>query len=339
MSSVQAELIFLYLYLKFFMIQKQSQKKIDSLKNNKKLRVFLFFLTMSFLFWMLIKLSEEYIADVRIEVNYIDIPAKKLLQSEPLQEIILTLKTRGFILLRHKIKEKKINYSLKDIKHKRNSIYFSETSSNINSIQAQFSAETDLLKIKPDTLYFDFGKKFSKKVKVVSDINLHFKSGFNLVNDIVFKPDFITISGPKGIIDSILEIKTKSIDIEKITESFEKSILLIVPDEKVSLSVNHIVITGKVDKFTEGTFMMPFEVINVPKASIISTYPKEVKIVFQVALSDYNKIVPESFKVICDFKESQDNSLDHLMPKIIEQPEMITSVKIIPNKIEYLIKK
>ncbi len=321
------------------MMQNQSQNKIDSLKNNKKLRVFLFFLTMSFLFWMLIKLSEEYIEDVKIEVNYIDLPAKKLLQSEPLNEITLTLKTRGFKLLRHKIKEKKLNYSLKEIKHLKNSVYFSETSSNINALQAQFSAETDLLKIKPDTLYFDFGKKFSKKVKVISDINLHFKSGFNLVNEIVFKPDYITISGPKGIIDSISEVKTEAVDIEKITESFEKNIPLIIPDKKVSLSVDHIVITGKVDKFTEGIFTMPFEVINVPKTSIISTYPKEVKIVFQVALSDYNKVVPESFKVICDFKDSQNNQLDHLMPKIIEQPDIITSVKIVPNKIEYLIKK
>lgn len=321
------------------MKQNQSKKTIDSLKNNKKLRMFFLFLIMSFLFWMLIKLSEEYIADVKIEVNYIDQPNKKLLQSEPQNEITLTLKATGFNLLKHRIKEKKFNYSLKDVKHKKSSVYYSETGSNINFIQAQFSAEYNLLNVKPDTLYFDFGKKFSKKVKVISDINLEFKSGFNLVNATVFTPEFITISGPKGIIDSIEEIKMETTIINKIDKSFEKSIPLIVPDEKVSLSVDQVLFKAKVDKFTEGTFMIPFEVINVPKTSIISAYPKEVRVVFKVALSDYNNVVPESFKVICDFRESQNNNLEYLMPKIIKQPEIITSVKIVPNKIEYLIKK
>lgn len=317
----------------------QPQNKIDSFKNNKKLRMFLLFLTMSFLFWMLIKLSEEYIADVVVEVTYIDLPNKKLLQSEPDNKITLTLKDRGFNLLKNRIKNKKINYSLKDINHKKSSIYFSETNLNINFIQAQFSAETVLLKIKPDTLYFDFGKKFSRKVKVISDINLQFKSGFNLVNSTIITPEYITISGPKGIIDSIDMVRTEDIFIDKIAQSFEKKIPLVVPDKKVSLSVDHVILKAKVDKFTEGSFIIPFEVINVPKTSIISTYPKEIKIVYKVALSDYNKVIPESFKVICDFRESQNNKLDYLIPKIIEQSDMITSVKIVPNKIEYLIKK
>ncbi len=317
----------------------QSQNKIDSLKSKKKLRIFLLFLTISFLFWMLIKLSEEYIADVKIKANYIDLPNKKLLQNEPDHEIILTLKTTGFNLLRYRITEKNITYSLKDIIHIKNSIYYSKTSSNINFIQAQYSAKISLLKIKPDTLFFNFSKKFSKKVKVEPEINLQFKSGYNLVNKSVITPEFITISGPKGIIDSIDEVKTEVVDIENIAESFEKNIPLIVPVEKVSLSEDHVIFKAKVDKYTEGTFSMPFEVINVPRTSIISTYPKEVKIVFKVALSDYNKVVSESFKVICDFKESQNNNLDYLIPKIVEQPDMITSVKIVPNKIEYLIKK
>ena len=43
-----------------------------------------------------------------------------------------------------------------------------------------------------------------------------------------------------------------------------------------------------------------FEVINLPRNVIISTYPKEVKVVYQVALKDYNKIPENSFRVHCD---------------------------------------
>jgi hypothetical protein len=72
---------------------------------------------------------------------------------------------------------------------------------------------------------------------------------------------------------------------------------------------------------------------------LISTYPKEVKVVFQVALSDYNKISENSFKIQCDYKHTEDNNLEYLIPKIVEKPDILFDVKVIPNKIEYLIKK
>ena len=54
----------------------------DSLKNNKKLRVFLLFLFLSILFWSLIKLSKEYIAEVEFDLVYSDVPNNKLIQAE-----------------------------------------------------------------------------------------------------------------------------------------------------------------------------------------------------------------------------------------------------------------
>jgi hypothetical protein len=72
---------------------------------------------------------------------------------------------------------------------------------------------------------------------------------------------------------------------------------------------------------------------------IISTYPKEVKVVYQVALTDFNKIPENGFRVQCDYKQTEDNGLDYLIPKIVDKPEIIHDVKIVPNKIEFLIKK
>jgi len=80
-------------------------------------------------------------------------------------------------------------------------------------------------------------------------------------------------------------------------------------------------------------------VINLPRNVIISTYPKEVKVVYQVALKDYNKVPENSFRVQCDYKQTQDNGLDYLIPKLVDMPEIISDVKIVPNKIEFLLKK
>jgi len=148
----------------------------------------------------------------------------------------------------------------------------------------------------------------------------------------------VSISGPEGVLDSITEIKTKALKISDIFKSFEKKVPLVVP-ENLTVKPTEIIIKAKVDKFTQGSFILPVEVINVPRSVLITTYPKEVEVVYTVPFSDYNMIVPESFKVICDYKEAQQHDLEYLLPKLTDKPNMVSSVRIVPNKIDYLIKK
>ncbi len=321
------------------MQNKKSADNINSIKNNKKLRIFLLFLMLSFLFWMLIKLSKNYIADVEFNLTYTEIPQNKLLQNEPDKKIKLTINTIGFKLLGYALKKGNLNYSLSEITRKKGSEYYSLTKSNINFLQSQLSAETVVLNIIPDTLNFDFGVKKSKKIKIIPNISLEFKPGFNLIKNYIITPENITISGPTKIVDSINEINTEEIVWKDVSESFENKIKLIVPHEAISLSTNEISIKGKVEKITQGSFNLSFKVVNLPKNYIISTYPKEVKIIYQVALNDYNKISENSFKIQCDYKQTEENNLDYLIPVIVEKPEILFDVKIVPNKIEFLIKK
>ena len=315
------------------------QKIAEAKKNQKKLRIFLIFLVLSILFWSLIKLSKEYISDVEFELVYSDIPQNKLIQNEPEEKVKLTLKTIGFKLLNYGFKKRVLDYSLTEIQRKGGSLYFSETRSNTNYLQAQLSAETVVLNIEPDTLFFDLGVKRSKKVPIISQVEFEFKTGFNFVGNFELGPNEVSVSGPEKVIDTINEVYTVPFVLKDIAESFEQEVELQAPNDVVVLSDQTVIVKGVVDKITDGSYNLPFEVINLPRNVIISTYPKEVKVVYQVALKDYNKIPENSFRIQCDFKQTEDNNLDYLIPKLVDMPEMITNVKIIPNKIEFLIKK
>jgi YbbR domain-containing protein len=218
-------------------------------------------------------------------------------------------------------------------------LYFSETSSNINYLQGQLPAESVVLNIEPDTLFFDLGVKRSKIVPVVADVDFSFKSGFNFVGTYQISPKEVTISGPEKVIDSINEVHTVDFEMNDISEPFEQKVQLKDVGKSVVLSEESILIKGNVDKITHGSYQIPFKVINLPRNVIISTYPKQVKVMFQVPLSDYSKIPENGFRIQCDFKRTQDNNLDYLIPVLVDKPEIITDVKIIPNKIEFLIKK
>jgi len=156
-------------------------KNSEVQQNHKKLRIFLLFLLLATLFWSLIKLSKEYISEVEFELAYSEIPNNKLIQNEPDKKVKLTLKTVGFKLLNYEFKKRVLDYSLTEIERKAGSMYYSETRSNTNYLQAQLSAETIVLNVEPDTLFFDLGVKRSKKVPVVSQMTYQFKTGFNSV--------------------------------------------------------------------------------------------------------------------------------------------------------------
>lgn len=315
------------------------ENKTERSQNNKKLRVFLLFLMLSFLFWMLIKLSKNYIADVKFDLVYVDEPKNKLIQNNSDNEIILTVNTLGFKLLGYSLKNKKLNYSLADLERIKGSNYYSITKSKINYLQAQLPVETVVLKVKPDTLYFDLGVKKSKKVKIIPNVNFQFKPGFNLIKKYTIDPKFVTISGPSKFIDSIENVQSELLELSDVATSFDVAVKLLNNMDAITLSIDHVNISGEVEKITEGSYTLPFKVINLPRKQIISTFPKEVKVVYQVALKDYNKITENSFVIQCDYRETVDNNLEYLIPKIIEKPNILFDVKIVPNKIEYLIKK
>ena len=320
-------------------MDESGSNKMDTLKSNKKLRVFLLFLILSILFWTLIKLSKEYISEVVFDVVYTDIPKNKLLQNTPESQVSLTLKTSGFKLLRYGFNKKTLEYTLTEIEKRGGSQFYSETSSNTNFLQAQLSAETVVLNVEPDTLYFDLGVRKSKKVTVISAVDFEFKTGYNFVHPFEMSPNEVTLSGPEKVIDTINEVRTENFKFSELSASFQQSVKLVIPNDAVELSESEITISGEVDKITDGSFTIPFEVINLPRNYLISTYPKEVKVIYQVALKDYNKIPENSFRVQCDYKHTEDNNLDYLIPRIVEKPEIIFDVKVVPNKIEFLIKK
>ena len=321
------------------MIDSPGSNKMDSFKNNKKLRVFLLFLFFSFLFWTLIKLSKEYISDVEFNLVYTDVPKNKLIQNKPAEKVKLTLKTTGFKLLNYGFKERTLDYTLSGINRKRGTEYYSETSSNTNFLQAQLSAETVVLNVEPDTLFFDLGVRKSKQVDVVSQIEFEFKTGFNFVEPYEMNPGTISISGPEKVIDTITEVFTEKLTLADLSASFEQEVGILPPNATVEISEDAVSVKGTVDKITDGSFTIPFGVTNLPRDYLISTYPKEVKVIYQVALKDFNKIPENSFRVQCDYRKTEENNLDYLIPEVVEKPEIIFDVKVIPNKIEFLIKK
>lgn len=322
-------------------MKKSIQISGNKLFNNRKIRVFLFFLMLTSVFWILIQLSKTYTTTIFFNVEYINLPKTKLLQSKPLNKIEILVKGQGFYLMRLKLFPKKLLLNTSNIAPSKKG-YYVVLNSQISNFNAQLQSNSEVISCTPDSIFFDLGNVVIKKLPVKSNIAVNFKVGYNFINSIKIEPDSVVVSGPENIIDTVYEINTEKLQLNDVFENvnLNLNVLNFSANNGVSLAVNEVKLTGLVDKFTEGKFIIPVNVINVPNTLTITTFPKEVELIYQAGIKNFNSVSLGNFDITYNFNQYKNDTLIRfLKPKIEIKGDKIASVKINPEQIEFLIHK
>ena len=309
-------------------------------KNQHKIpKSFFVALFVAFFFWLLTKLSKDYQAVVTFPVEYINIPQDKLLESAPLEKIDIQVKASGFRLFGVSILKNTIKLDAKKLQRKSSSKYFLLLDNQRIDIQNQISNNLLINSIAQDTIFLNLGQLTSKKVPLKSVFDFSFKLGYHLTNSVTISPDSILVSGPKSQIDTLKYIHLKKLTLKDIYESVNQTLKINEISDVIKFRTKEAKVFAEVDRFTEGNIELPFDIINLPDSVSVTTFPKSVKVFYQVGLTNFSKVNATSFKIVCDYNNSLNNNLNYLIPKVITKPNFVTSVKISPNKIEYLIQK
>ena len=310
------------------------------LKANLKLRMFFVFLTFSFVFWMLIKLSKSYTTEVAFDVVYVNLPIDKVFQTSAIPEINATVISSGFNLLKYGFNRRKLQLDVSNLAYKKGSEYYYLPNNHLTDLRLQLNNESIIQRIYQDTIFIALGQNKTKKVPIELDADIQFELGYNFVEAIKITPDSIDIIGPEKVLDTIYSISTEKVKLINVSSAISKTVQLEpLNNNGLTFSTFETILTAEVDKFTEGSLTLSFEILNLPENYTITTFPKEVKVIYKVGLTNFSKITAKNMKVVCDFKQSQDNKLEYLTPQLQEQSSLISSVRFVPNKITFLIEE
>jgi hypothetical protein len=309
-------------------------------KNKNKIpKAFLVALLFAMLFWLLTKLSKEYSTAISFPVEYVDIPQDKLIQKEPLKQVDIQIKASGFRLIGLGFSTKIIKLDAKKLLRKSASEYYFLLQNQKIDFQHQITKTYAIDHILQDTLYLSLGTLTSKKIPLVGDFELSYKLGYHLTKPIKITPDSILVSGSKQQVDALHKIELQRFVKKNISEKIKTTLRLKEVSNTIKFTVKEAVISGEVDRFTEGSLEIPFEIINLPDSISVNTFPTTVKVIFQVGLTNFNSVNSSFFKVVCDYQQSLANNLNYLIPKVTIKPSFITSVRLNSEKIEFLIQK
>ncbi|MGV6844609.1 MAG: CdaR family protein [Lutibacter sp.] len=317
--------------------------KSTGISNSKKQKIkeFIVFLVLTSIIWLLMELSKNYTSTVVFNASYTNLPAQKLLQNKPDNQFVAAIKAPGFSILRFKLLHKDLSLSLSNIQ-KVNRKYVLYPNKQLSFLNSQLPSEVEIVRVLKDSVFFDLGTKETKKIAVLLNLNMKFKLGFGLIEPLNVVPDSVIISGPNKFVDSINIIETEKINLEGINKNISQKLQLLLPFKNKNIQINaqKVKVIGKVDKFTEGTFNFPVKVINKPKNVAITTLPEEIEVIYQTGLTNYSKITPSSVDIVFDYNQyKKDTTIQYLSPKIVSKSNLITSVKINPNQIQFFIKK
>lgn len=312
-----------------------------ALRKNRKAKIFIFFLFLTSIIWFLIALSKNYTVSTQVKVDFFNTPSDQLFLSSSVNSMNILVNASGFNILKYRLKSPNVSFDLKK-SVERNTQYYIVSNTQLDEVKTTLSKESVLLKFLTDTIFVEFSKNISKKVPVISGLKINFKLGYNLIEDLKITPDSVKISGPKKVIDSIFEVSTTKVEMNDIYEDISEEVYVKLPNKvkNVFVANEKITIEGKVDKFTEGKFLLPVIIINKPEGIKIAPFPKEIEVVYQSALSHFSKIKKNDITIVFDYLQYQNDTLvRYLAPVVKEKSSLISSLKINPSQIEFLIQK
>lgn len=299
------------------------------------------FIVVSLFFWFLTKLSKEYQNTLKVNVNYTNIPLDRIIKNKIPSQLDLNVTASGFKLLYAKLVSPTIDVECSNLKGRGNDTFLIDFEDQRTKIQNQLSNGIALNYFEPTSIEVGFDQMENKKVKVHPDVSINFKDSYDMYGKEMVTPDSILVSGPKSILDTLTFIRTEKLELVDVEKDISEAIKigLEYKEKSIVFKETNVQYEIQVDKFTEGNLEIPFTIINEPEDNSITTFPNTIKLTYKVGLSDYNKVNKSLFLIECDYKESIDNGLNFLIPKIVKAPNFIKDLHINTQKIDFFLKK
>ena len=185
----------------------------------KECLVFLFFVLVSFAFWMLQTLDDVYQTEFKVPLRLKNVPKEAVLTSELPNEVRVRVEDRGTVLLNYMLGRTffPVSFDFNDYRDKGTHVHIS-SAELLKKVAAQLNVSTHLISVRPDTLDFIYTMGKAKKVPV--RLNGEVRAGLQYyVSHIGFVPDSVIAYAPQEVLDTLTAAYTERVDLENVADT------------------------------------------------------------------------------------------------------------------------
>ena len=318
-------------------------KKIEGNKRLKKrfpsknrLHFFLFFVFISFSFWISTKLSNSYTIEQIFNIEWINIP-ESIVISENNKKLNTSITASGVEIILYRLFNNNLKIDLIQANFELD--YLSLNLENQKFlIQQQLYSNTLLNQITPSLVKIKFSRLSEKKIPIIPKTRINLRAGYLTDSNVISKPDCIIVRGPKILLDSIYYAETIAYNQEDVYKSISKKINL-SPIEGTTFSKDFVDIELSVSRYSEKEFNIPIELINQPEGVKVKLFPPKTKVRATIPMSVIGNIRVSDFRLIADYNQILNGQTQKLELFIQKKPSGVKQIILEPNEVNYLIRK
>lgn len=312
------------------------KKVLRQLPSKDRFKFFFLFVLLSFIFWFSTKLSNTYQIEQSFSIHWNNIP-KGIVLNHDSSELGLSITASGIEILWYRLFKNKINLVLnKDIFIGKEA-FISIDNERFN-IQQQLLDNTILNQIITPVIKIAYVRLGVKKVKISSEPTLKFRAGYLSDSPPTVDPDSLLVRGPQDILDTLTMVKTVSFNMEDVFESFQKVIVL-ENLTNLQFDIQEVNIKQEISRYSEKEFVLPIEIINIPKSVRVKLFPPMANLKATMPLTLLNGLNVKDFMLVVDYELILKNELIHLPIRLVKQPSQVKKVIWEPKTVNYLIRK
>ncbi len=305
----------------------------------KKVGTFLICLSIASLLWVVHALNRNYKYTLHIPVKFLNLPSHKLIVGELPEYLDVEIKASGlkllFISLKKTINQVVIDFSL--LKTNEKTLAYSISNGNFN-LQNAINFDVDIVKIRPDTLFFSSNKGNSKLLPVKANLKAICSPGYSMISKPVITPAYVTATGDSLELRKMDTIYTYYLNLKDVHNNFSSEVSLKKPSSSINYSVKSVQLSFNVDKLTESSIKIPIQILNNPGNEPIKLLPEYITIKYVVAMKDYENVNANSFKAAVNYEHIKEKR-KNLQVEIIRTPSDVKIIQAEPTTISYLIYK
>ena len=305
---------------------------------SREFLIFLFFVFVSFTFWLLQVLNDDYETELSVPLKMRHVPENVVFTSELPKELKVGIKDRGTVLVNYFWGQTiyPVYIDFDEYAERGNQVKILSSSLS-KSVQGQLNQSTKISSIKPDTLEFIYtcgeAKKFPVKLRgEVKTARQYY------ISDIILSPDSVMVYAPREILDTMKAVYTERVNVEEASDTIRHRVgIMSLKGAKFFPSYTDA--TFLVDVYSEKTVEVPVHGINFPADKVLRTFPSKVQVTFQVGLSQFKNVSADDFSVVVDYNDLHDNKTEKCRLLLEHSPEMAKHVRLHPQELDYIIEQ
>ena len=313
----------------------QRAKQLLAWLVQKDALIYLLFVGLATLFWWGRAMSSQREVEVKLPVAYTQVPAQVVFNTPLPNQIEVVLRDNGRLLRQVQHTKPMVTIPLADKLNDKSGTLLLSTDVLRQKIQDNLPGSTNIQQINPEEITSTYYPEATKTVPVKLCATWTLEQQYQLAVPPILQPAQVDIYGTQEAIDQIDSICTASISVDKITDTVQRQVALLLP-AGIRTQTTSIAISWIAEAFTEKSFTIPIEVNQLPEGEVIHLFPQTTTVIARVGISHFQDITAEDIRAVCAYPQATQMTLP---VNIICNNPYITQIRSSIRDVEYIIER